>query len=76
MHSYGDTPTTASWSIRSHMCMSQPSWMTDRSPDDAPYTRLSIGMFMGARTEALGSLDGDTDTPRVGSINSYYLPVF
>ena len=54
-----------SWSFHSHLQLSgeQPSWMT--SQDELAHTRISVGAFMGARTEALGSLDGDRHTPRV-----------
>lgn len=31
----------------------------------APYTRISIGSFLGKRTEALGSLDGTPLVERV-----------
>ena len=47
-----------SWSLHSHLeDTTRPSWLSDMTTD-APFTRISIGAFMGARTEALGSLDG------------------
>ena len=55
-----------SWSLHSQLLLSdQPSWMT--SQDELAHTRISVGTFMGARTEALGSLDGDRGTPRVST---------
>ena len=59
-----------SWSLHSHLQMSeQPSWLND---DDLAYTRISVGAFMGSRTEALGSLDGDRGSPRV-SVSEWML---
>lgn len=47
-----------SWSLHSHLMMPRPSWLSAEE-EEAIYMRISIGEFMGARTEMLGSLDGD-----------------
>ena len=55
-----------SWSLHSHVQLSeQPSFMS--CDDDQAFTRISIGTFMGSKTEVLGSLDGDRATPRVSA---------
>ncbi len=45
-----------SWTLHSTMTMDE----------DQPFTRISVGQFMGIRSEALGSLSGDT-TQRVST---------
>ena len=61
-----------SWSLHSAMYTSNPSFL--EAMDAAAHSRISIGTFMGFRTEMLGSLDGMEDDTRVSiRILRYYL---
>ena len=48
-----------SWTLHSAIYASNPSFLD--ALEEAAHSRVSIGTFMGFRTETLGSLDGDED---------------
>ncbi|XP_064639847.1 uncharacterized protein LOC135495313 [Lineus longissimus] len=54
---------SGSWSLRSEGTVLRPSWMSAEEAEDK-FLRISIGTFMGGRTEALGSLDGEEGAVR------------
>lgn len=59
--------TGDSWSFQSHL--SNLYDISDQVEEMEPYMRISIGAFIGSRTETLGSLDGITDS-RVNKLSS------
>lgn len=60
--------TRDSWSFQSHLSHLYDT--SDQVEEMEPYMRISIGAFIGLRTEALGSLDGSTDN-RVNRFSSF-----
>jgi len=54
-----------SWLYRSMMSEARPSWL--EGPGDENKVRISVGTYMRGRTEALGSLGGEGDFPRVSN---------
>ena len=54
-----------SWAYRSVMSVARPSWMEGPGDEGAVCVRISVGSYMRGRTEALGSLSGDGNEPRV-----------
>lgn len=55
-----------SWSLPSQtVTMSPPSWFTSEEQASAAYMRISIGTLIGAKTEVLGTLEGNDGGQRV-----------
>ncbi|XP_052816319.1 uncharacterized protein LOC128242923 isoform X2 [Mya arenaria] len=53
-----------SWAYKSIMSVARPSWLEGPEDEEEICVRISVGTFMRGRTEALGSLDGETKEPR------------
>lgn len=67
--------TRDSWSFHSHL--SHVYDTSNQVEEMEPYIRISVGTFIGMRSEALGALDGSTDI-RVNKFTSVqsHLPYF
>ncbi|XP_023242211.1 centrosomal protein of 192 kDa-like [Centruroides sculpturatus] len=58
----------SSWNFVGKQDITRPSWFSDKIDEDKSYMRISIGRFMQAKTEALGSLSGENaERPTFGS---------
>ena len=62
----GGASPNDSWACRSIMSVARPSWLEGPGEAEEVCVRISVGSYMRGRTEALGSLGGDGDEPRVG----------
>jgi len=56
-----------SWSLRSHLTLSPPSFMGSVDESVRDCLRVSIGSFIGSKTEALGSLGKEGTSERVST---------
>ena len=61
----GSQQTPDSWQFRSAIYLNSGSYVDHTQNDDEAFRRISIGTFLGARTEALGSLEGNNRLNRV-----------
>lgn len=59
----------SSWNPTGKQDITRPSWFSDKMNEDKSYMRISIGQFMQARTEVLGSLAGDSKERPTFGIN-------
>ena len=54
-----------SWAFQNFTSVARPSWMEPGDNEETLNVRISVGTFIRGRTEALGTLEGDCNVPRV-----------
>ena len=56
-----------SWAYQSIQSIARPSWMEAGDEEETLHVRISVGTFIRGRTEALGTLEGNSGVPRVST---------